>query len=280
MTTYAPWSNPAQHPYLANAARPSLKRKHSYYTSASSDFPSAGASSTDDSPFSDASDLPALPDSADTTTDASQRHRPKRRRHEATGVEGDFDHLVLEQKLREQMMETDAVGNRETPSERQERFWELQGELEVDMDTSSHSPSSVIHPAAIESPPEQRSSSELVAAGRSWFEAEKDRIVITSLDSDSDSIKSAISQHGPSLENAELVSTAVVSALRGGTTLSAFGSAPNALFDSRRWGDLTPLERMTAGMASGSFLVSDEEMADAPGTGATEEVGMAMDVEM
>jgi hypothetical protein len=181
MTTYAPWMNPAQHPYLTNPSRPSLKRKHSYYTSTSSELPSAGASETDYSPTSDASDLPVLADSANTTIDASQtRHHPKRRRYDSTlGVEGDFDHLALEQKLREQHMEAEANSGRETRAEREERFWEMDGELEVDMDNLTHSPSSVMYPAAVESPPEHRSASEPIAAGRNWFEAEKDRMSLT-----------------------------------------------------------------------------------------------------
>jgi len=186
------------------------------------------------------------------------------------------------------MMETEDVdngsGSRETPSEKLQRFWEMQGEVEVDMDVSSHSQSSVIHPAAIESPPEQTSMFEPLAAGRTWFEAEKDRIVITSLDSDTDSRKSSPSQNSLPLENAELVSNAVLAALKGPASLSAFGTAPSALFDSRRWGDLTPLERMTARMAGMAAPEDDAEMADASGTGEAaevqEEVEMAMDVEM
>jgi hypothetical protein len=107
-------------------------------------------------------------------------------------------------------------------------------------------------------------------------------IVITSLDSDSDSAKSTPPQNALTLENGELVSTAVVSALRGSASHSAFGGGRSALFDNRRWGDLTPLERMTAGMAGGTPLtpVRDEEMADATEMGQFEELGVAMDVEM
>jgi len=270
--------NPAQHPYLANEARPSLKRKHSYYTSASSEV--ASASSTNYSPASDASDLPVFVDSADTTIDASQgsfRPLAKRRRHETLGVEGDFNGLVLGQKLREEML-NGAGDSRETPVERQERFWEMDGEVEVDMDTGSYSPSNIMHPSSVHSPTEQRSTSEPVASGPSWYEVEKDRIVITSLDSDSESSKGTPPQNALMLENGELVSNAVVAALKGGTSVFRNGFGPSALFDARRWGDLTALERMTAGMGQGTpFGYSDEEMVDV--TPPVERDEMAMDVE-
>lgn len=183
MSTHAPWSNPAQHPYLVTDTRPSLKRKHSYYTSASSEVPSS--SPTDYSPASDASDLPTYNDSGDTTIDASQQgsFRPfsKRRRCESqTGVEGEFDELALEQGLhglmegRDAALDTDA-GMRETSQERMERFWKTDGEVEVDMlPSEAPSPSSVIHPSSFHSPAEMRATSTPLPGGSNWYEPEKD----------------------------------------------------------------------------------------------------------
>jgi hypothetical protein len=104
--------------------------------------------------------------------------------------------------------------------------------------------------------------------------------VITSLESDSDSAKSSPPSNVLSLENGQLVSNAVVAALKGDQS-SVLGSSfgPGALFDARRFNDLTTLERMTAGMtgASGPLNTSDEEMVDV--TPHMEKDEMAMDVE-
>jgi hypothetical protein len=103
--------------------------------------------------------------------------------------------------------------------------------------------------------------------------------VITSLDSDSDSVKTSPPQNTLALENGELVSSAVVAALKGSTS-PIFGArfGPSALFDARRFGDLTPLERMTAGMGRTgvSSLSADEEMVD---VASPERDEMAMDIE-
>jgi hypothetical protein len=174
MTTYVPWSNPVQHPHLVSQSRPSLKRKHSYYTSASSEV--ASSSPTDYSPTSDVSDLPTFADSADTTIDASQgSYRPhiKRRRYETLGVEGDFDDLALERNLSRALREDNS--GRETPAERLERFWELDGEIEVDMVSDGYSASSILHPSSFHSPVEQRSTSEPLTGRSNWYEPEKDR---------------------------------------------------------------------------------------------------------
>lgn len=76
-----------------------------------------------------------------------------------------------------------------------------------------------------------------------------------------------------------MVSNAMVAALKSGpsTTSSGFGSSPFGLFDARRFGDLTALERMTAGMSGGASGLSDHEMADVTPSEMRDE--MAMDVE-
>jgi len=289
MATYAPWLNPTQHPYLADNSRPSLKRKHSFYTSASSEVPST--SPTDYSPSSDASDLPAFADSADTTIDASQgsfRPRNKRRRFESTGVEGDFNELVLDQSFNSALFESERDSRRESSAERRERFWEMDGEVEVDMLSSeAPSPSSVLRPSSFHSPEELGSNSApLYNGGSSWYEPEKDRIVITSLDSDSDVDKNSPVPNALTLENGALVSNAVVNALKGGPAVeSGFGSGSGfGLFDARRFNDLTMLERLTAGMIGASSTSNtpvdntDEDMVDVT---ASTVVGddMAMEVE-
>lgn len=273
-----------QHPYLANEGRP-LKRKHSYYTSASSEV--ASASSTNDSPYSDASDLPAIIDSADTTIDASQgSYRPlaKRRRHQTLGMEQDFDELAIEQSLRIEVLQGLNNSGGETPSERMQRFWEMDGEIEVEMDADSHSVSSIMRPSSVHSPEEQRPWIAPVASGSNWYETEKDRIVITSLESDDDSRRNSPLQNVLALENGELVSKVVVNALKGPTSSSRVetGFGPGSLFDARRWGDLTALERIAAGMSSTGVpnLVSDEEMFDVtPSPVSKDESAMDMDVE-
>lgn len=75
-----------------------------------------------------------------------------------------------------------------------------------------------------------------------------------------------------------------MSALKGGGELtsslnSGFGANGFGLFDARRFGDLTPLERMTAGMIGGATLDSlDADMIDAtPSPLLVDE--MAMDIE-
>lgn len=104
-------------------------------------------------------------------------------------------------------------------------------------------------------------------------------IIITSLDSDSDSAKNSPPHGTLPLENSELVSKAVIDALKGGPTKSAFGGGPSGLFDLRRWGDLTPLERMTAGMmGTTASYMGDEDMVAVDQVSAMEE-DVSMDVE-
>lgn len=171
MTTYAQWPNPVQHPYLLDSTRPSLKRKHSYYTSASSDVDATASSPTDYSPNSDTSDLPTFPDSANTTIDASQsRPRSKRRRYQSAGMEGEFNDLALEQQL------NNLRSARETTEERMDRFWEQDGELEVDMLPDSEevpSPTSVLHPSSFHSPEELGSNPIFLPSDSVW--PDKDR---------------------------------------------------------------------------------------------------------
>jgi len=225
MTSFASWTLPLQHPYLS---RPSLKRKHSYYSL---------DSSSETSPTSAASDLPPSNTFPFPNNNASSDAYPGRltKRLRCETLERDLEQLHLEQQ---QQMELE---KRRDEQDKVERLWQRDGEVDMSNDD-------VIRPSSIESPPDVP-----VATMHSWYEPEKDRIIITSLDTDSETNSPVV--FAPEIAadpNDQLVSKVILQSLRDPSSLSSSTLVQAPLFDPGRWGDLTALERWSAGMGTHS----------------------------
>jgi len=104
-------------------------------------------------------------------------------------------------------------------------------------------------------------------------------IVVTSLDSDSERPSPLVSSQplvdndismDASNPNDELVTKVILNTLKSPDDAPT-GSGLGALFDHRRWGDLTPLERMAAGMFDSSGPLTDPIVTE------VEDVTMDMD---